>query len=59
MFCGQLKNALPLPEGIFSLTPARRAHNKPVCRAEAIAIFGSTDGVFTAGGVTGVEDFEN
>ena len=44
-----LKNALPLPEGIFSLTPARRAHNKPVCRAEAIAIFGSTDGVFTAG----------
>ena len=44
-----LKNAPPLPGGIFSLTPSRRDHNSHFRRARAITIFGLTDGVFTAG----------
>ena len=46
-----LKNAPPLPGGIFSLTPSRRDHNSHFRRARAITIFWLTDGVFTAGGV--------
>ena len=54
-----LKNAPPLPGGIFSLTPSRRDHNSHFRRARAITIFWLTDGVFTAGDLGGVEDFEN
>ena len=46
---------MPLPcLGAFLVfTPARRAHNKPGCRVVVITIFGSGDGVFTAGATGG------
>ena len=47
----------PLPGGIFSLTPARRAHNEPIRRARAITIFWLCDGVFTAGETAGKRFF--
>ena len=54
-----LKNAPPLPGGIFSLTPSRRDHNSHLRRARAFTIFGLCDGVFTAGATGGVDYLEN